>query len=191
MKKQSITYRFLKIAGLNFSISEYGNISFLGAIKRAVKGILNSILLKYCMYSVILSPLNYRLIRPIFWRWIGAKIGKNTFIGYEVWMDFSNANLIELEDHVHVANRCILLCHERDLSKYSINDNYADLPYHRKKIHLKKGCLIGMGAIILPGVTIGEGSIIGAGSLVTKNIPEWTIAYGCPAKVVKQIPKHI
>jgi acetyltransferase-like isoleucine patch superfamily enzyme len=191
MKNTSLTYRLLKFVGLNFSISEYGNISFIGAITRAIKGVLNSILLKYCMYSVILSPLNYRLIRPIFWRWIGAKVGKNTFIGYEVWMDFSNANLIELEDHVHVANRCLLLCHERDLSKYSISDNYADLPYHRKKIHLKKGCLIGMGAIILPGVTIGEGAIIGAGSLVTKNIPEWTIAYGCPAKVVKQIPKHI
>jgi acetyltransferase-like isoleucine patch superfamily enzyme len=41
----------------------------------------------------------------------------------------------------------------------------------------------------MPGVTIGEGSIIGAGSLVTHDIPDWSIAVGRPAKVVRSIPK--
>jgi acetyltransferase-like isoleucine patch superfamily enzyme len=189
MAKVSITYRFLKSAGLHFSEVEYGNISFFGAVVRAIKGISHSLLLKYCMYSVILSPINYRLIRPIFWRWIGAKVGKNTFIGYGVWMDFTNAHLIELEDQVHIANRCLLLCHQRDLAGYAVGDEYQNLPYSHRKIHLKKGCCIGMGTIILPGVTIGEGTIIGAGSLVTKDIPDWTVAVGNPAKVVKQIPQ--
>jgi len=189
MAKNSTTYRLLKYAGLHFSEVEYGHISFFAAAIRAVKGIIHSILLKYCMYSIILSPFNYRLIRPVFWRWIGAKVGKNTFIGYEVWMDFTNAHLIELEDRVHIANRCLLLCHQRDLTRYCVDDEYSNLPYSHHKIHLKKGCFIGMGTIILPGVTIGEGTIIGAGSLVTKNIPAWSIALGSPAKVVKQIPK--
>jgi acetyltransferase-like isoleucine patch superfamily enzyme len=47
--------------------------------------------------------------------------------------------------------------------------------------------MIGMESLIMPGVTIGEGAIIGAYSLVTKDIPEWTIASGRPAKVIKQI----
>ncbi|WP_297092247.1 acyltransferase [uncultured Draconibacterium sp.] len=191
MAKTSITYRFLKFIGLNFSEEEYGDISFFKAIYRALKGIKNALLLKYCMYSVILSPLNYRKIRPIIWRWIGAQVGEDTFIGYEVWMDFNNAGLIEIEDHVHIANRCLLLCHQRDLSNYYVDDDYSKLPYHRKKIHLKKGCLIGMETIVMPGVTIGEGAIIGAGSLVTKDIPAWTIASGRPAKVIKQIPKRL
>lgn len=190
MSNNSLTYRILRKIGLNFSEEEYGNISFFAASKRAIKGIFNAILLKYCMYSVLLSPLNYRFIRPRLWRLIGVKVGKNTFIGYEVWMDFTNAKLIELEDHVHVANLCLLLCHQRDLSNYYIGDDYAKLPYHRKKILLKKGCLIGMGTMIMPGVTIGEGAIVGAGSLVTKDIPDWTIAKGRPAKVVKQIPNR-
>lgn len=190
MTNKSFTFRFLKAVGLNFSEEEYGNISFLKALTRAIKGVINAILLKYCMYSVILSPLNYRYIRPRVWRWMGAKVGKNVFIGYEVWMDFNNTNLIELEDSVHVANRCLLLCHQRDLSNHYLGDDYSKLPYHRKKILLKKGCSIGMATIVLPGVTIGEGAIIGAGSLVTKDIPAWTISSGRPAKVTKHIPKR-
>ena len=50
-------------------------------------------------------------------------------------------------------------------------------------------CLIGMGAIILNGAVIGKGSIVGAGALVTQNvqIPEDSMVYGSPAKVVRQV----
>ena len=44
---------------------------------------------------------------------------------------------------------------------------------------------IGRRAMILPGVHIGQGSVIGAGAVVTKNIPEFSVAAGVPAKVVK------
>jgi acetyltransferase-like isoleucine patch superfamily enzyme len=39
----------------------------------------------------------------------------------------------------------------------------------------------------MPGVTIGQGAIIGSGSVVTKDIPDWTIAVGSPAKVIKEL----
>lgn len=190
MENLSLSYRILKKAGLNFSEKEYGNITLFGVFKRGFKGLFNAILLKYCMYSVLLSPLNYRKIRPMLWRWMGAKVGKNAFIGYEVWMDFNNSKLIVLEDNVHIANRCLLLCHQRDLTNYCQGDDYSKLPYKHKGIYLKKGCLISMGSIIMPGVTIGEGAIVGAGSLVLKDIPDWTIAVGKPAKVVREIPKR-
>ena len=44
---------------------------------------------------------------------------------------------------------------------------------------------IGTRAIILPGVQVGNHVIIGAGSVVTKNIPDWAIAAGNPAKIIK------
>ena len=44
---------------------------------------------------------------------------------------------------------------------------------------------IGTRVIILPGVTIGKGVIIGAGAIVTKDIPEYAIAVGNPARVIK------
>jgi UDP-3-O-[3-hydroxymyristoyl] glucosamine N-acyltransferase len=107
---------------------------------------------------------------------MGAKVGKDCYIGCEVWVDMTNTHLVELQDHVHIANRCLLLCHQRDLSNYCIEDDYAKLGYKKEKIILKRGCLIGMDSMVMPVVTIGEGAIIGAGSLVTKDIPAWTIA---------------
>lgn len=190
MKKLSRSYRMLKLLGLNFSEEEYGQVSLWIIFKSTLKHVRNAFLLKYCMYSVFLSPLNYRKIRSILWRWMGAKVGKNCFIGYEVWVDMTNTHLIEIEDKVHISNRCLLLCHQRKIDNYFIGDDSSKLPYRKAKIHLKKGCLIGMNTIITPGVTIGEGAIIGAGSLVTKDIPAWTIAVGRPAKVIKHIKKR-
>ncbi|MDR2995271.1 MAG: gamma carbonic anhydrase family protein [Bacillus cereus] len=55
--------------------------------------------------------------------------------------------------------------------------------------HIKKDALIGMGSIILDGAEIGEGAFIGAGSLVSqgKKIPPNTLAFGRPAKVVREL----
>jgi carbonic anhydrase/acetyltransferase-like protein (isoleucine patch superfamily) len=57
---------------------------------------------------------------------------------------------------------------------------------HRAVIHsafIEKGCLIGMGAIILDGVRIGAGSIIGAGAVVTKDVEPRSMMVGVPAKL--------
>ena len=53
------------------------------------------------------------------------------------------------------------------------------------KIRIGDYAYIGYGSIILPGVTIGNRSLVGAGSVVTKNIPDKTIAAGNPAKIIK------
>lgn len=54
---------------------------------------------------------------------------------------------------------------------------------------IKQGAQIGARVVILPGVTIGKNSIIGAGSVVTKDIPDNSVAYGNPAKVVAKRDK--
>lgn len=56
---------------------------------------------------------------------------------------------------------------------------------------VRKNALIGMGSIILDGAEIGEGAMIGAGSLVPggKVIPPNTLAFGRPAKVVRELTK--
>jgi acetyltransferase-like isoleucine patch superfamily enzyme len=186
----SLTFRFLRKIGLNFSEEEYGNVTFLTAFKRFLKRYKNGYLLKYCMHSMLLSPINPRSIRPKVWRWMGAKVGRNVFIGMEVMIDSSYAEMITLEDNVHIASRCILLCHQRDLSKYFVGSDYAALPYKKDKITLKKGCLVATNTMIMPGVTIGEGAIVGAFSLVTKDVPAWSIATGRPAKVVRSISQR-
>lgn len=63
------------------------------------------------------------------------------------------------------------------------NKNWSSV--HSKPIMIEDDAWIGMNVTILKGVTIGRGAIIGAGSVVASDIPEWTIAVGNPAKVVK------
>jgi acetyltransferase-like isoleucine patch superfamily enzyme len=57
-----------------------------------------------------------------------------------------------------------------------------------KPVTIEKGCWIGLGVTILPGVRIGYGSIIAAGAVVTKDIPPNSFAVGVPAKVIKTLP---
>lgn len=59
--------------------------------------------------------------------------------------------------------------------------------YPIKPVLLKRGCWVGANCIILPGVTIGENAVIGAGAVVTKSIPDFSIAVGNPAKVISII----
>jgi len=55
----------------------------------------------------------------------------------------------------------------------------------RKVITIGNDVFIGMNVTILDGITIGDGAIIGAGAVVTKDIPPYAIAVGCPIKVIK------
>ncbi len=121
------------------------------------------------------------------WKVTGVNVLGNFRVGQDVYYDVSRAKYITIEEGVWIASRCLLLCHKRNLDSYCVGDDYNKLPKQIKPIILKKGCCVGMGAIVMPGVTIGEGSIIGAGSVVTKDIPAWSIAVGNPAKVVRQI----
>lgn len=57
----------------------------------------------------------------------------------------------------------------------------------RAPIVVGDDCWIGGNSIIMPGVTIGGGAVIGAGSVVTQNIPEFSLAYGNPCRVQKNI----
>jgi acetyltransferase-like isoleucine patch superfamily enzyme len=52
-------------------------------------------------------------------------------------------------------------------------------------MHIGRNSWIGMGSVVLPGVRIGEGCVVGAGSVVTRDLEDFTIAVGNPAKVIK------
>jgi len=188
-KKLSLTYRFLRFIGLNYSEEEYGNVSILKVIGKFFGNMYHALLLSM-MDWVIFEPINPRMLRPFLLRSLGCKVGKGVFIGDHVRIDENHADLIVLDDHVHIASGTRLLCHQRDLYDYCVGDDYAKLGYRLGIIHMLKGSLVGMESFVMPGVTIGEGSIVGAGSLVTKDIPSWTIAVGRPAKVIKKIPER-
>ena len=52
---------------------------------------------------------------------------------------------------------------------------------------IKKGAWIGAGSSILPGVTVGKYAIVGASAVVTKDVPDYAVVVGNPAKVIKTL----
>lgn len=56
-----------------------------------------------------------------------------------------------------------------------------------REVHIGDDCWIGASVTILAGVKIGEGCTIGAGSVVTSQIPPFSVAVGCPARVIKKV----
>jgi UDP-2-acetamido-3-amino-2,3-dideoxy-glucuronate N-acetyltransferase len=72
------------------------------------------------------------------------------------------------------------------------NDKYprAKQPFVLQKTIIKKNASIGAASTILGGIIIGENSMIGAGSIVTKDVSEFELWLGKPAKFIKKIEKN-
>lgn len=77
---------------------------------------------------------------------------------------------------------------------YSSTHNFQDISkpikeqgYNVAITRLKSGCWIGINSVILPGVTIGKNSVVAANSVVNKDVPDFTVVGGCPAKIIKKI----
>jgi acetyltransferase-like isoleucine patch superfamily enzyme len=115
----------------------------------------------------------------------GVKIGKGSKINRTVIIDDSRPDLVEIGEKVWVTAGVQILCHQRDISKYDKTKAVMELPLVYKKVIIKDGAHIGIGAILMPGVTIGKGAVIGAGAVVTSDIPDFSVAVGIPAKVIK------
>ena len=89
---------------------------------------------------------------------------------------------ITIEDKVMIAANVQLISNNHD-------------PYERdvltcKPVRIKYGAWVGAGSTILPGVTVGKYAIVGANSVVSKDIPDYAVAVGSPAKVIKYLDKE-
>jgi UDP-perosamine 4-acetyltransferase len=58
-------------------------------------------------------------------------------------------------------------------------------------VRVGKGTFLGVGCKVIPEITIGEWSTIGAGAVITNDLPEYSLAFGSPAKVIKKLQKEI
>jgi acetyltransferase-like isoleucine patch superfamily enzyme len=120
--------------------------------------------------------------------------------------EYSN---ITLKKNAEITNNCFLLAKD----KITIGENstlayqttiltsaYPNGPYNKlSKIYPRVEAPVTIGknswicarAVILPGVTIGNYCVIAAGAVVTKDVPDYSVVAGVPARVVKSLdPKH-
>lgn len=183
----SSTYRLLKKLGVHLSPEKYGDISVLQLFTKAFRLWKNEILQKLAKDGVILvpAPLTVRILRPMLHRWRGVEVGKNVSIDQEVIFDSVYPEKIHLGDGCIIANAVQIVVHKRDFSTYKKGDNVNDLGYIIEDTYIGRGATVGIGAIILGGVSVGEGAVVAAGALVTKDVAPYTMVAGVPAKIIK------
>lgn len=103
-------------------------------------------------------------------------IGNDVLISWDVTMvDHDSHNL---DYRLRASDAVEWNCGRKDWTHVSI-----------APITIKDKAWIGMGVKILKGVTVGEGAVVAAGSVVTRDVPDWSLAAGVPAKVIRALPR--
>lgn len=117
--------------------------------------------------------------------------GCNIYLGQDCFINF-NCTLLDtgkiiIGDRTLLAPDVKIYTAVHPINGYHRYSDAGTLITQAKPVIIGHDCWIGGGAIILPGVSIGNNVTIGAGSIVTKNIPDNTVAYGNPCRVKREL----
>lgn len=127
----------------------------------------------------------------------GVSIGQNCIIGKGVYIDFdvSIGNNVKIQNRACIYHGCSVadgvfigphVVFTNDRFPRAINaDNSLkiDTEWEVGKTIVEYGASLGAGTVVLPGVVIGRFSLVGAGSIVTKNVPNYGLVMGNPARL--------
>ena len=130
------------------------------------------------MLIVNLTFMNFMRLTPLlplYYRLMGAKIGKRVQINTKGLADVS---LLEIDDDTVIGGDAVLIGHLAEHGKLKL-----------KKTKIGKKVTIGLGSVIMPGSSIGDESLIAARSVLSKNtiVPERSLFAGTPAKFIKTL----
>lgn len=140
-----------------------------------------------------------------------VRVGNEVTIGEQAWLNAKDdrgdgLSTLSIGDgtyigrlvHINAWQSVTIGCNVLIADRVFISDadhNFADtkIPIRlqgdsfRGAVLLQDGCWIGIGAVILPGVTIGRNAIVAANAVVTKDVPACSVVGGIPAKIIKQL----
>lgn len=142
------------------------------------------------------------------WHPENVEIGTNVYIGHNAMIKGYHNNKIIIGDEVFISPNCfihgsggvtiankvgigpgvMIFGSSHDLTKDDLGPA-NHLPLIHKPIVIETGCDIGMGAIIMGGVTLAEGTQVGAGAVVTKSTEPYSIVAGVPAQKIRMREK--
>lgn len=115
---------------------------------------------------------------------MGMKVGEGFKRLNGVILDPGHCWLIEIGDHVTMAPRVHILCHDASTKQFL---DYTKIG----RVTIGSNVFIGAESVVLPGVTIGDNVIVGANSTVTHDIPANSVAAGSPARVICTLQDYL
>lgn len=154
----------------------------------------------YGVFKYLPSPIGdifrYLVLKPVFkksgrvriyegvtiWYPYGISIGRNVTLNEYVYI--SGYGGVTIGDNVSIGHRCSILSSDHIISDTS--KTIKEQGIIGGETIIEEDVFLGCNCTILKGVRIGKGSIIGAGSIVTKNVPEYSIYAGNPARLIKR-----
>jgi acetyltransferase-like isoleucine patch superfamily enzyme len=120
-------------------------------------------------------------------------IGRNTFFGHS---SIVTALRVEIGDDVLVSWGCTFVDHDSHSPSWERRSGDVRDTYIGRKdwngvtvrpVVVRNKAWIGFNVIVLKGVTIGEGAVVAAGSVVTRDVPDYTLVAGNPARIVRSV----
>jgi acetyltransferase-like isoleucine patch superfamily enzyme len=124
-------------------------------------------------------------VRLWLYRQMGVRIGRDVFVGLESYLDCQFPELITIEDEVTVSVRVTVVVHDDARRLDRIEPGAGDGTV--APVHLRRGCYLGVGCLILPGVTVGERAVVAAGAVVTRDVEAETVVAGVPARPIGRV----
>lgn len=116
-------------------------------------------------------------------------VGDNVWINHYTRIDASTG--VKIGEGCQIGSSVGIFSHSSHNAIRLMGWNYMKVPkeerigYILKPTEIGAYTFVGSGSYIMPGVKIGKGCIIGTNSVVTKDIPDYSVAVGSPAKVIK------
>jgi len=135
--------------------------------------------LKYRLFGIKIGKGSTIHMWANFFQPKNITIGDDTIIGDHAFLD-GRAKLI-IGDHVDIASYVMIYNSEHNLSsnKFAVVEDMIEEP-----VEIGDYVFIGPRVIILPGVKVGKGSVVAAGAVVAKDVPDFAIVGGVPAKII-------